>query len=558
MLNGPFCVASPYTLIPSQVFDAELTGRYFAYHALWGDSHAASFRNIQYYFNPFTFKMEPIPFDSNAYSSKRIRFYPNNQRYRDHEITRLLLNDSAIANAYIEGVEEFYGFAHGPDFEKQLRRIEDQYLPALREEFWLLTKLNLTSMKESIGFTKDKVDSGAFYHVTRELINDQDDPSPLNIPDQYRAPEVIQANLVSDNDRDILEIHNLFPLTAQITSLNISVDGKPSKMEAHLTTSLPITIDPFYYNQYFNHTDIPLRGLPKDKEIEIGGTVRLTTQEQVDYRFRVGKTHPRLEQHPLVSQTADQITSRYPFLTYSHSETQFEITAGVWHIDTRIIFPEKASLKIGPGVELLFGERAGMLVKGKVSIADTQGSPVIFDSTEQKPGSVWAGFTVMQADLRSELNYTEFRHTGYTQSGHWRLTGGVTFYQSDVDIRNTSFVATEAEDALNIVHSNFTISDSTIEGSRSDGFDGDFATGSITNSRFSNIGGDGIDFSGSYINIENSYFDNIHDKAISAGEESHLSINRVEVVDSGTGLAVKDGSVGAISNSKFENIKYAS
>ena len=53
----------------------------------------------------------------------------------------------------------------------------------------------------------------------------------------------------------------------------------------------------------------------------------------------------------------------------------------------------------------------------------------------------------------------------------------------------------------------------TIKNTTSDGFDSDFSSGTIENSRFENIGsqggGDGVDVSGSKVTVINSYFENI-------------------------------------------------
>jgi hypothetical protein len=163
----------------------------------------------------------------------------------------------------------------------------------------------------------------------------------------------------------------------------------------------------------------------------------------------------------------------------------------------------------------------------------------------------------MSADQRSTLDFVEFRNTGHARNQSWQLTGAVTFYQADVDIRNTEFIGTIAEDALNVIKSDFVFQNSTIESTRSDGFDADFSTGLVKNSRFSSIGGDGIDFSGSEIRTEDSVFVKVHDKAISAGEATQISIERVQVSDSGTGVAIKDGSIGKISHSEFSDIHYS-
>ena len=118
---------------------------------------------------------------------------------------------------------------------------------------------------------------------------------------------------------------------------------------------------------------------------------------------------------------------------------------------------------------------------------------------------------VAEAPARSLLQHVVVRDTRGVSVGDWSLTGGVNFYMSDVDIVGCEFMDSHGEDALNIIHSEFAVSGTLIKGTASDAFDADFATGSVTNSRFQNIGlaggGDAVDVSGSQITVTGSYFD---------------------------------------------------
>ena len=77
------------------------------------------------------------------------------------------------------------------------------------------------------------------------------------------------------------------------------------------------------------------------------------------------------------------------------------------------------------------------------------------------------------------------------------------------------------QDALNIIRSRFSLENSVFEETVSDAYDSDFSNGRITNCRFSNIGNDGIDGSGSVMQISNVIVKN-GDKAISGGKKVNL------------------------------------
>ena len=109
-------------------------------------------------------------------------------------------------------------------------------------------------------------------------------------------------------------------------------------------------------------------------------------------------------------------------------------------------------------------------------------------------------------------------------------------------MRNVSFEGSKAEDALNIVHSQFNIENSRFSNVSSDAFDSDFSDGAITSAHFRQVGGDGLDTSGSNVVVKNVTFTDITDKAVSAGENSRVSIERAQINRTGIGLASKDGS----------------
>ena len=96
------------------------------------------------------------------------------------------------------------------------------------------------------------------------------------------------------------------------------------------------------------------------------------------------------------------------------------------------------------------------------------------------------------------------------------------------------------EDALNIFSSTFKLDDSKFINCSSDGFDGDFVNGIVKRCEFINIKGDGVDFSGSSVSVEDTIFYNIEDKAISVGEASNVKISDSNVNIANFGIVSKD------------------
>jgi hypothetical protein len=135
--------------------------------------------------------------------------------------------------------------------------------------------------------------------------------------------------------------------------------------------------------------------------------------------------------------------------------------------------------------------------------------------------------------------------------GSWQLTGGVTFRAANVEIEKTFFYDSLAEDALNVVRSEFELRDVIFELTRSDALDADFSRGHIEGGRFASIGGDGIDGGGSQLVVRGTTMEDVHDKAVSIGEGSELHAVDLLVRRAGIGLASKDASRAVIEDSSL-------
>ena len=234
---------------------------------------------------------------------------------------------------------------------------------------------------------------------------------------------------------------------------------------------------------------------------------------------------------------------------------------GIYQLDMNIEVKKDWKLVLLPGVQLKLLNGAKLKVNGPVYSLGAENNPVIINiqSTPDRGllGS-WGGLLVQQSSRKSYLNHTIINGSpvaGMNQrqdsSG---LTGCITFYQSDVQINMSHFNDLQCEDAINIISSNFTIEDTTINGANADAFDSDFSTGQITNSNFTNIGNDGVDVSGSMVNIDSSRFIEIHDKAVSVGEESRLGADNINVTSAKSGIVSKDNSIAKIEGAHFKDI----
>jgi len=93
-----------------------------------------------------------------------------------------------------------------------------------------------------------------------------------------------------------------------------------------------------------------------------------------------------------------------------------------------------------------------------------------------------------------------------------------------------------------------------IENTKWDCLDSDYSVLRISNSKFKNCGGDGLDFSGSLFFLNNIELTHIADKVISVGENSRGYIKESMIQESDIGITSKDASSVFVSESMIEKI----
>ena len=190
-----------------------------------------------------------------------------------------------------------------------------------------------------------------------------------------------------------------------------------------------------------------------------------------------------------------------------------------------------------------------MVVDGLVKFNGTAINPINITSLDKE--FKWKGIYVNSNSVKDDfsvLNNVNISNYTYFDNEKIQLTGGINFINSKINIFNSNISGSFAEDAINLVNTDFKVFNTIVQNSISDGIDVDFGNGEITNSKFNNIEGDAIDLSGSFVNIENVSINNIGDKAISAGEETTAKINRLYISSSRIGIASKDSSIVTGSN----------
>ena len=255
-------------------------------------------------------------------------------------------------------------------------------------------------------------------------------------------------------------------------------------------------------------------------------------------------------------------TSQQEMMTYADveanplidriSDKDIYIKSGVLQTSVPVVIPKGYRVYFMAGTQIDLIEKAAFISYSPVFIKGSKDQPVVITSSDFSA----QGFTVLQAGELSKLNYVRFENLNTLDFKGWTLTGAVTFYESDVEIRNVTFYRNQCEDALNTIRSDFMVVDSRFDYIFGDAFDSDFCTGIVDGTVFTNVGNDAIDFSGSQINIRNTVVDGASDKGISGGEESTLLVENTRILRSNIGFASKDLSRVKVVGSVAEDCEY--
>jgi hypothetical protein len=231
------------------------------------------------------------------------------------------------------------------------------------------------------------------------------------------------------------------------------------------------------------------------------------------------------------------------------------LDAGTYNLNQPLIIPGKFRLILRPGVTLLMGPKASILVRRALDAKGTAETPIRI--VAQNPSQPWGTVAVVSAPNKSVLKNLTISGGSEAWIQGIHLSGQLCFYKSDVDVINSVITNAKADDSLNIKHARFSIRGSRIEKNLSDGFDGDWVTGVINHSSITSNGGDGIDFSGSHVLVQNSLLRDMGDKGVSAGENSRVVIFNSLIRSSKVGIASKDLSDVSVYASAFVGNKTA-
>lgn len=521
------------TLSASEVFDVDLMGKFYAASDLWGAMHGTLWHNMRFYYNPVTGRIEPVLYDGNTLNMEENR---NSMAYQFADSQ--LFADPGVRTAYAKYIVELTQPDRLNAFVEKMDPEFTAVQAALKQEY----------------FSDDYDD---LIQSPWAVVNERAEMLQIQLhPDTPVGGTIRPVWLESDTRTGYflelaLQNHYLIPLNLLSVNINgqeYSLDSsmlEPAISDVYAVAQdsavqlLPINrwggIAPAVVHLYlpFPADTYDVAASAPELSVEIAGTnivqtISLTNQIPVDQAL--SEFRPELP-------TLEEALAAHPFLKITEGkENSLTLRSGTWNVNSDLILPLGYGLIAGPGTTLRFAEDTIFYTTGPLELQGTPEDPVKFIAQD----SQWPGLVVIRAGADSVLKNVIIADTSSIQRGGWILTGGITFYESPVQLDQVTIDGTFAEDSINVVRSPFDIRNTTFLDTASDAFDSDFSDGQFHNCHFENVGGDAVDVSGSKTDVYNSSFINITDKGVSVGEHSSVLVQDAVITGAGIGVASKD------------------
>ncbi len=500
---------------PNILLDKEKYIKNFILAFIWNNFHIINDINHKSYWNPFTLLLEPVSFDQGPFVliNQQIDDYLNiiKKELSSHYAESLYsIKNIDELNIYIKEVAE-----NLDEIEKVLNK-NHKYFPLDLMKSPAVLKNNIDYMYKNNVKIFDWFKSLSGHQHDRFSKYIYDLPLKKNI---YQKDQLEQYVHTRHYENGNILFFNLLP--EEVVVENILVDGEKTEYQNIIIPGH----NEKDYNPFILKTN--LTGIYDNKIL-----IKSNYKNKKTIQDNVGVTLSSSVKNPLNL----NVNKEKSFLK-KISKENFLLKKGNWNVETPIVLI--GNLRVEEDTILNFSKDSYLIVVGSVNIKGSLNKPVIFRGNEDQ----WGGIYILSKNnYKSIFKNVLIKNASGINDSILKLNSGLTIYKGNVKIDNLNIEDSNTEDALNIFNSNIDIKNLYINSTFSDALDCDFCNGVIKNSKFYNILGDAIDFSGSKVSLKNITVEKVKDKGLSVGEDSDVYISDSSIENVGVGIASKDGS----------------
>lgn len=482
-----------------EVFDVQRLAEMYAIMDVNDAYHAKAWHNQRFYFNPVTALLEPVGFDG----------------FGDRPVPI----GKPFLGYYFNAGKSFIPFYETPFmspafFRQYCRTLQEWTDPDTLEQFFIRHHI---AIEDRVSVLQKEYED---YQFDRGKIMEKAKKIRALTEPYPDISLVVRTRRKNKTERQV-SIYNKHCLPLEVIGYGIT----PDKMSATLVRRLYVP------QQVKGNAPEPV-----DAKLPAFATHVFFTLAGTDRTYSTPVSELPGYAPPLVSDQTETINDLSNTGFISRFRHDVIIRKGDHVLSGPLVVGKDETLIIEAGTRLDLQNGAYLLSYGPVIAMGTAEKPIEVLSSDR----TGKGFTVIQATARSQLSNISFHSLNTLSLEDRELTGAVTFYESDVDLKQVEIANNLCEDGLNMIRSDFLIEHLYIHHTLSDGFDADFCTGQVKRSIFSHTGNDGMDISGSQVTIGETRIDNAGDKGISVGEESSVMVWNAVIMDSNIGVASKD------------------
>ena len=515
--------------------DIKLYAKILAILSAFGDYHSHKSTNARYYINPYDLKIIPILTDST----------PSNISNKEDSIN------------FLNGTNLFYKvFFKDKSFQKEyfltLNKLQNE-LDLIEKKFLKVCQpfgenckslVDMNTIEENIKYLKENRNIFDLASSNDKENNKNKNFDTTNIQDLNKKKINFR---VFDNGK--IFIDNLTSENIEIRKFSLIEKKKCKKNCQKKKIETKHFLAPSTYNKITS----------KEFKIKIDKEDKKKFQYlKISYSNKANKDYTTTER----IENSDYIKSK--FFDYNKSTLNENIqlvnksyifSQGEHIIKKPIIIPDGFDLIIKEGTSLNMLANTYIMIKnGTIEFKGSEDKPINIKSINDD--TQWNGIFINSDAFNNKnsiLKNVNISNFTYFDNKNIQLTGGINFINSNVDLSNIFISKSFAEDAINFVNSKFNLHSIKIDDVISDGIDVDFGEGNISGSKFTKIGGDAIDFSGSDVFLKDLEIKDVKDKAVSVGEKTIVKGKNLSISNAWIGIASKDSSDVKIENVNVSN-----
>ena len=512
----------------SELFDLSMTAKYFAVTDLLQSLTANTWYDMRFYLDPLTSRLIPIGYDAQIPYSIEKRMLSIDQNVLS------LFDDPIFVKEYVKQLDRITKDGYLEGFFKKIDNNLKKETLIVNKSFPFVTYDKSQIIKNRI-YIKNRLFRLAPIGVTNFSFSDDYNNLFLEVFNKNKLP--LNINSVGINGVKFIPSTNNLLLgeknfkRVRSKKLVFKIDEKKEKS-----------------NQLSNNKDF-LNLSKNDSQL-----YDLT----ISYNILGLKSEKLLKLKELYNSQntpiQDSLIKRKPtylsFKNIDYDEINKQLTiSNDLIIEKPLILPKDYKLIINGGVTLDIKKEGLILLNGPLIMLGDESNQITVRSFEGGKG-----ISIINSLSNSYINYSTFDGLNSNSTYSSNITGGVSFYNSKVEIKNSKFKNFKSEDALNLVRSPFIVKNSHFSNIFSDAIDLDFSNGKIENTSFEIVGNDSVDISGSKVQLEDLKIKDSGDKAVSIGESSNVFARNIIIDNAFIGVASKDLSKINLRNLKASDV----